>query len=843
MVEGVYQGSIDQKIALYENIGEDHLGKDLLQKTTNFVGRALSQIFSKDSSNRAVSNLIADIREKPEFGDRYANLAQAKLTALVGRGKPLTGRVAAQVLSEVKVTRSEDLARRANIGINIDTYVGSSEKLMQNAFGEEQGEIFEHLVTQEDKEAIKQEAAQRLKSKFTQSSPSKLQMDSELAAVTKEHCRARIMDFNAPKIEAYVGSHAQELMDVAFGEEQGGIGAGLMTQEDKDSIKEAATQRLKARFTQKTPSEAEMKNQFTEIARDHCRIKIMNFNEAKIDEVVADLGEAIAARLEENGEDGFVLSDAIIKNMKNKIFSKLAIASQEDHRLYGTNDPAIEQTKTRVMDTLVEAFTCITEADGVPEDVKQILKTTLASDEIMLTRDVSLSVIQGYKDGLCAQIAEAVIGGDLSDATLVDFSKQVSGAMERACKDPDTQVTRSGIDGYSFATVRFGLCAIAMKANGLDQGEGQVQAKGFYDACIDAAGRQEDTSVAIKMETLSGFMSMAADLKPQIETENFLKGNPDISSGAKDMIQDIFVNIPYTKGNTLQQNALNLVKEHTSPPNGLPVGTRVVIDRTDPEHPKPVLSFDATVLVDPQSFADEFGQTTTVSSKPFGETVLVQQFVEDLARAPITFNVAGHEVLFSPQEANNAKIELLEKNVEKARVGGSEKDGASAADFRSKRQTPAHEILESKFIQACGGDKKQAHALSILLNQAFAGSVAVGFTRNELIQTTGGGGVVVGAGVDHGSFSVTNRGQGQYTVAYSASIRTDMVTGGSMTDMENIPVQMIEAGEDQTCELALNYTYDINLGGVGGNITEADLAERIQFKEGGPGVTLKFVDK
>jgi hypothetical protein len=130
-----------------------------------------------------------------------------------------------------------------------------------------------------------------------------------------------------------------------------------------------------------------------------------------------------------------------------------------------------------------------------------------------------------------------------------------------------------------------------------------------------------------------------------------------------------------------------------------------------------------------------------------------------------------------------------------------------------------------------------------LLNQAFAGSVAVGFTRNELIQTTGGGGVVVGAGVDHGSFSVTNRGQGQYTVAYSASIRTDMVTGGSMTDMENIPVQMIEAGEDQTCELALNYTYDINLGGVGGNITEADLAELIQFKEGGPGVTLKFVDK
>ena len=765
MVEGVYQANIDARIALYDQVGDDHVGKDLLQKTTNFIGRALSQVFGDRSNNRAVANLIADIREKPEFGDRYANLAQAKLTALVGSGKPLTGRVASQVLSEIKIARSEDLARSANIVINIDSYVA-------------------------------------------------------------DH-----------------GGGIDGLLDAAFGDEQGGIGVNLMTQEDKDSIKEESIQRLKSRFTQKSPSDVEMKNQFTAIARDHCRIKIMDFNEAKIDEVVADLGDEITARLEENGEDGFVLSDVIIKNMKIKISSKLAIAGQDDNRLYDTHDPAIEQTKTRVMDTLMEAFTCISEAEGVPEDVKQILKESLAGDKILLTRDISLSVIQGYKDGLCAQIAEAVTGGDLSDATLAEFSKQVSGAMEKACKDPDTQIMRSGIDGDSRSTVRFNLCVIAIKANGLDQGEGQVQAKGFYDACIDAAGRQEDRSIAIKMETLAGFISMAADLKPQIETESFLKDNPGIPPGAKDIIKDIFTNIPRVRSNTLQQDALEMIKEHTSPPGGLPVGTRVVIDRTDPEHPKPVLSFDSTVLVDPQSFADEFGETTTVSSTPFGETVLVQQFVEDLARAPITFKTGGQEVLFSPQEANDAKIELSEKNVEKAKVGDSEDDGAGATDFQSKRQTPAHETLEAKFIQACGGDKNQAHALSILLNQSFAGAVAVGFTRNELIPTTGGGGVVIGAGVDHGLFNVTSRGQGQYTVEYSANIRNDMVTGGSMTDMENISVQMIEAGEDQTCELELNYTYDIDLGGVGGNITENELADLIQFQDGSPGMSLRFVDK
>ncbi|MDY0220927.1 MAG: hypothetical protein RBR67_07305 [Desulfobacterium sp.] len=741
MVQGVYQGSIDQKIALYNQIGGDHLGKDLLQKTTNFVGRALSQIFSKDSSNRAVSNLIADIREKSEFGDRYANLAQAKLTALVGRGKPLTGRVAAQVLSEVKIARSEDLAKSANIGINIDTYVA-------------------------------------------------------------DH-----------------GVEIDGLMEAAFDKEQGGIGKGLMTQEDKDSIKEKATQRLKSIFTQKSPSEAEMKNQFTEIARDHCRIKIMNFNEAKIDEVVADLDEEVAARLEENGEDGFVLSDAIIKNMKNKIYSKLAIASQKNHRLYDTHDPAIEQTKTRVMDTLVEAFTCISEAEGVPEDVKQILKQSLADDEIMLTRDISLSVIQGYKDGLCAQIAEAVIGGDLSDATLVDFSKQVSSAMEGACKDPDTQVTRSGIDGYSFATVRFGLCAIAMKANGLDQGEGQVQTKGFYDACIDAAGRQEDTSIAIKMETLSGFMSMAADLKPQIETENFLKNNPALPPGAKDMIQDIFANIPYTKANTLQQDALDLVKKHASlPENGLPKDARVMIDRTDPQHPKPVLSFDSTFLVAPELFAREFGETTTVSNKPFGETVLADQFVADLARAPVTIREDEHEVVFTPQEARDAQ------------TGVSSRDSAPGTR------------LEEKFVQACGGDKNQARALSILLNQSFAGSVAVACVKDGFVPATGGGNIIIGAGTDHGPFNVTAHGQGRYTVEYSGRALTEMLTAGSMTDMD-ILIQIVGPGEGRTCELELKAFYDIDLSGVAENITEADLAELIQFQDGSPGVSLKFVDK
>jgi len=737
MVEGVHQGNIDQRIALYEQIGGDHLGKDLFQKTTNFIGRALSQIFSKDSNNKTVSNLIDEIKKNPEFGDRYADMAQAKLTSMVGSGKPLTGRVAAQVLSEINIARSETLAKQANIGINIDTYVKS---------------------------------------------------------------------------------HAQALMETAFGEEQGGIGTDLMTQEDKDSIKDETTQRLKAKFTQGSPSADQMKKELTTVAREHCRVKILNHNSAKIEEVVGTLKDDIKARFEESGEDGIVLSDAIIAAMKKKIFDNLAIASHGNSKLYESHDPAIEKAKKKVMDTIVETFTSITEAEGVPDNVKDILRDSLASDEIMLTKDISLSVLQGFKDGICDRIASAVNGDDRSDTALVNFTKETMGDLEKACKNPETQARRGGIDGYSLETVKYCLFNIAMKANNLDQGAGQAKAKAFYDACTQASDRQEDLT-SIRMNTLVGHMALTAGLMPQIEYEQkFMQNNPDIPLGAKDMIQDIFTNVPATPGSTLQKDALALVKEHTSPPNGLPVDARVVIDRTDPQHPKPVLSFNSTVLVDPNLFAGEFGATTTVSSNPFGETVLTDQFVMDLARAPITFKGGGNEVLFDPQEARDAQ------------TGLSKKDSAPGT------------ILAEKFTQSCGGDKNQARALSILLNQSFAGSVAVACTKNGSMPTTGGGNVILGAGTDHGPFSVTSHGQGRYTVEYSAKVGTDMLTAGSMTNFD-IPIQMVGPEEGRTCELELKATYDIDLGGVKATATEKDLTELIRFKEGSPGVTLKFVDK
>jgi hypothetical protein len=579
MVEGVYQANIDQKIALYNQIGEDHLGKDLLQKTTNFVGRALSQIFSKDSSNRAVSNLIADIREKPEFGDKYADMAKAKLTSLVDRGKPLSGRVAAQVLSEIKIARSEELASKANIDINIDKYVESQAQELQG------------------------------------------------------------------------------FVEDAFEEEQKGIGKGLMTHEDKEAIKEEALGRLKSKFTKSSPLPAQMKDEFTATAREQCRAKIREHNSTKIEEGLATLKDDIKIALKQSREDEIPISDAVVNRMKAKITDRLNIASAEANKLYASHDPAIKEMKNLVLES---------------------------------------------------------------------------------------------------------------------------------------------------------------DLMAQLQTEQFLEDNPGIPSGARDMIQDIFTSIPYSTDNSLQEEALDLVKEQTSPPQGLPKGTRVVIDRSIPEHPEPVLSFDSTFIADPELFAQEFGETTTVSSNPFGTTILADQFVADLARAPVTIKGEGDGVLFDPQEARDAQNGL------------------------SKKETAPGTRLEEKFVQACGGAKNQARALSILLNQSFAGSVAVACVKDEFMPTTGGGSIVIGAGTDHGPFNVTSHGQGRYTVEYSGKLSAEMLTAASMTDMD-IPIQMVQP-KGRDIELELKATYDIDLSGAGENTTEKDLAELIRFKEGSPGVSLKFVD-
>ncbi|MDD9303391.1 MAG: hypothetical protein HUK40_14050 [Desulfobacter sp.] len=732
MVEGVYQGNIDAKIALYEQIGGDHLGKDFLQKTTNFMGRALNQIFSKSANNKAVSNLIEDIREKPGFGDKYADMAKAKLTSLVGRGKPLTGRVASQVLSEIKLARTEDMAMQANIGINIDTYLDA---------------------------------------------------------------------------------HADGLMDDTFGDYQEGIGADLMTEQDRASIKEEATNRLKTKFTQGSPSDTQMKDELASIAKERCRVKIMDHNNAKIDEALETLGDDIRSLLEEKGEKEVELSDAVIAAMKKKISNKLAIASQDNHRLYGSPDSGIEKTKAKVMDTLVQAFTCITQAEDVPDNVKQILKKSLASDEIMLTKDISLSVIQGYKQGLCDGIADAIKSDDRSEETMVKFAKKTLADLGDACLDPETGTRRDGIDGYSLETIKFCLCKIAIEANGLDREEGQTQVKSLYDACIDASAKEKDMLTAAGMEILAGQIALTADLMPEIQTEKFLEKNPGIPLGAKDMIKDIFANIPSVWGSSLQKDALDLVKEHTSPPNGLPTGARVEVDRTDPEHPKPVLNFESVFVVDKASFEESFGGSTAVSDSRFKGTALSTQFVVDLARAPITFKEGETQVRFGRQEGLDAQ----------------------------KQKNPGTD-LETKFVKACGGDKNQARALSILLNQSFAGVTSVLCGKKESMPSTGGGAIQFGAGTDHGPFTVTNQGQGKFTVEYSAKVTTEMMLAGSIED-KDVPIQMVSPGGDQTNEFGLTYSYDIDLSGIGETATEADLAKLISFHEGSPAVSFGFVNK
>lgn len=707
MVEGVAQGRIGERIAEYAQIGENHLGENLSQKTTNFIGRGLSQIFSKESNNKSVSNLIADIRKNPEFGDRCAILAQAKLNFLVGSGKPLTGRVASQVLSEI-------VAIKSNIDINLESYVDEhAPALMEEVFKKEQKGIGAELMDAGDKAAIKDKAVKWLKSELSdlqRNAPPRSPSGNELARafdsfclskVASQHCRAKIEKFNTEKINGAVKNFGDEIkarfsergegkivlsdlfirtlknevrdalirpgqdydrlykgaddpviaeiktrvmdthiaaftsitetegmsddnkqimkeqlalkvahtkdlkpeiytdafladnpglvrkdeaktramvqdiytniprnlggvlnhdalwlatehilypegpvdarvvidrtdpenlkpvlsydiasyfddrpqfMEAAFRKEQGGIGARLMSEEDKTEIKHQAVQGLRQEFGHKLPSEGEMRSELTAIAREHCRVKIMDHNDAKINESVANLGQETNNLFEQSGEKGFKLSGVLIKEMEKKIFEKLTIAGDGKNILYGNQDPDIEAAKKEVMKTMVGAFTCINEVRGVPDNVKQTLKDTLASGQILLTEGISLSAIQGYQDGICDGIAQAVNNDDRSDETLIHFIKTTLGAMDNALKSPDTQTNRRGIDGYSRETVKFCLCTIAMKTNGIDQ----AKVRTFYDACMAASGRQEDMNTRIAMESLAGHMALAAGIKPGI---------------------------------------------------------------------------------------------------------------------------------------------------------------------------------------------------------------------------------------------------------------------------------------------------------------------------------------
>jgi len=51
-----------------------------------------------------------------------------------------------------------------------------------------------------------------------------------------------------------------------------------------------------------------------------------------------------------------------------------------------------------------------------------------------------------------------------------------------------------------------------------------------------------------------------------------------------------------------------------------------------------------------------------------------------------------------------------------------------------------------------------------------------------------------------------------------------------------------DKNQGRAIETKFSYTYEVDLDGVGENATEKDLAELIQFQDGGPEVTIKFVN-
>lgn len=267
--------NVDAKLRLFDAIGKEHLTSDLFQKTTNFMGRSLSQVFSKGSHNKAVKELVDSIRQTPGFGDKYATLAQQKLDQALTKGQPLTGRLAAKVLRDIKMAQEGDKTRETNIGINIDTafeshaldFQDTMDHVILNYFHDKGGE----MVSDSDRTDMLKEAKEKLKAAFPEKSPTLQQMQDRLEQIVEQKCQLKLRHNEnvlahkvTGKLEDDIRSSFEELgFDISFSlnmldqmkkaieskiHQQGPKLDHVMKEEEAEAIKQGVLDSIKEAF-------------------------------------------------------------------------------------------------------------------------------------------------------------------------------------------------------------------------------------------------------------------------------------------------------------------------------------------------------------------------------------------------------------------------------------------------------------------------------------------------------------------------------------------------------------------------------------------------------------------
>lgn len=130
--------------ASLESIGAEHVetqGDAVVAATHGAFGRAVNWLRSAfgggaDRANRGViGNLVSQMRAA-HVSDATLDVAQRMLSAQAAPGKPLSGRVAAQVLDSVIRLTSEEQAKSATLDINIEGLQGRLEGDLDGIFAE-----------------------------------------------------------------------------------------------------------------------------------------------------------------------------------------------------------------------------------------------------------------------------------------------------------------------------------------------------------------------------------------------------------------------------------------------------------------------------------------------------------------------------------------------------------------------------------------------------------------------------------------------------------------------------------------------------------------------------------
>ena len=720
MVDG-----LEGKVALFTEIGKDHIDSDLFQKTTNWIGRAFSKIFSKSSHNSAVSNLIESIKTNPNFGDKYANFAQAKLTSALGRGKPLTGRLAAKILQDVRINKSENLAIRSIIDVNIDT-------------------AFETHSTEFNK-------------------------------IIDEMIESKFYDGAE---EAFSSGDKKEILN---------------------EIKES----LKSTFKENSPTLDEMKEKITSTIRMKCNLKVSRHCDSLSKEVNTGLSEKIHGKLEELGFDFslcedvmFFLEKKIGKSISNEFSFKI-----DDHLI---NSEDAQTIRDRIIDQTCEAFTTVKES-GLDKTTCQKIYNILAGNISSLpSKEQALSLCQGITSGVPQNLFDSLEQFN-PETDLFKIMTDFFQGVDESVIDPDTELPRKGMDAGPMNSLRDGFAIFAGKLESPVSKGMMTKVRSFIDTATEFLDNSDPMRADSRIGHISLLKSLVAKgfgLSSEVATKEFMKENPDIPENALGLIKQVYDEIPVP----LQDDALELIKQNCTGSKGLPLDAKIIVTEEDTVK----LSCNTTVTIDQDIFIEELSSSTTVSSEKVDNVNMTKQFAMDLSRGEIRFKTDDEETdtVFTKQEGIDGEREP--------------------------------EALFEKLKTACRGKSNEAFALSVLLNQQFPGSVSMPVSKLESFGITGGGGVMIGAGLEHGEYDVVNHENGKYTVSYSAHAQQGMLTGGSM---ENLDISPKLIGPDgQEVRLGLTFSYDIDLSEIGETFSEVELSKLITFNKG-PDISLEFVDK